>query len=234
VSLPCTAIRWAAQEKIKVVQGMKLFLRYILILSFIIPLSAHAQFESFKDSVVQLYGVVMTADSLVGIPSVSVVVKGQNRGTITNDKGVFSIVVLKGDKVEFTSVGFKPILVSIPHDLQGNQHSVIQLMVTDTVFLPATIIKPRPTRQQFERDFLTTQVPDDDITIARQNNNAATRRLLMASLPADGREASNQFMKQSANKLYYSGQVAPQNIFNPFAWNEFIKAWKRGDFKKRS
>ena len=29
-------------------------------------------------------------------------VKGQNRGTITNDQGVFSIVVLKGDKVEFT------------------------------------------------------------------------------------------------------------------------------------
>ncbi|RYY10091.1 MAG: carboxypeptidase-like regulatory domain-containing protein, partial [Chitinophagaceae bacterium] len=25
----------------------------------------------------------------------------------------------------------------------------------------------------------------------------------------------------------------PQNIFNPFAWNEFIKAWKRGDFKNK-
>jgi hypothetical protein len=50
-------------------------------------------------------GVVMTADSLQGIPSVSVVVKGQNRGTITNSQGVFSIVVLKGDQIEFTSVG---------------------------------------------------------------------------------------------------------------------------------
>ena len=56
----------------------------------------------------QLYGVVMTADSLKGLESVSVVVKGQNRGTITNDKGVFSIVVLKGDEIEFTSVGYKP------------------------------------------------------------------------------------------------------------------------------
>jgi len=213
---------------------MKKFLRYFIIAGFLLPFSAHAQFETFRDSVVQLYGVVMTADSLVGIPSVSVVVKGQNRGTITNDKGVFSIVVLKGDKVEFSSVGYKPVIVGIPQNLTGNQHSVIQLMVTDTVFLPATIIKPRPTRQQFERDFLSAQVPDDEITIARQNNNAATRRLLMASLPSDGREASNQFLKQSANKLYYSGQVAPQNIFNPFAWNEFIKAWKRGDFKKKS
>jgi hypothetical protein len=23
------------------------------------------------------------------------------------------------------------------------------------------------------------------------------------------------------------------NIFNPFAWAEFIKAWKRGDYKKK-
>jgi len=213
---------------------MKKHLLYILILSFIFPVAAKAQFETFKDSVVQLFGVVMTADSLKGIPSVSIIVKGQNRGTITNDRGVFSIVVLKGDQVEFSSIGYKSQLVGIPKDLQGNQHSIIQLMVNDTVFLPATIIKPRISRQQFERDFVNTKVPDDDITIARSNNNAATRRLLMATLPADGREASNQYLRQSANKLYYSGQVAPQNIFNPFAWNEFIKAWKRGDFKKKS
>ena len=192
-----------------------------------------AQFETFKDSVVQLYGVVMTADSLVGIPSVSIVVKGQNRGTISNDKGVFSIVVLKGDKVEFTSIGYKPILVDIPANLQGNQHSIIQLMVTDTIFLPATIIRPRPTREQFERDFVNQNVPDDNIAIARKNNNSATRRLLMATLPSDGREAGNVYLRQNATKLSYAGQLAPQNIFNPFAWNEFIKAWKRGDYKSK-
>ena len=213
---------------------MKRFLRYILILPFFSPLAAKAQFETFKDSVVQLFGVVMTADSLKGIPSVSVVVKGQNRGTITSDRGVFSIVVLKGDQVEFSSIGYKSKVVDIPRDLQGNLHSIIQLMVNDTIYLPATIIKARVSRQQFERDFINTRVPDDNISVARSNNNEATRRLLMASLPSDGREASSQYFKQSANKLYYSGQVAPQNIFNPFAWAEFIKAWKRGDFKKKS
>lgn len=212
---------------------MKRTLRYILILTFIMPVAAKAQFENFKDSVVQLFGVVMTADSLKGIPAVSIVVKGQNRGTITNDVGVFSIVVLKGDEVEFSSIGYKSQLVGIPKDLQGNQHSIIQLMVNDTVFLPATIIKPRISKEQFDRDFVNTKIPDDDITIARNNNDQATRRVLMSSLPTDGREASSQYLRQSANKLYYSGQVAPQNIFNPFAWNEFIKAWKRGDYKKK-
>lgn len=209
----------------------KFLLYFLLLIGF--PFVVKAQFEKFKDSVVQLYGVIMTADSLQGIPGVSVVVKGQNRGTVTNDQGVFSIVVLKGDEIEFTSIGYKPKKVYIPKDLEGNQYSVIQLMVNDTIYLPATILKPRLSPQQFARDFVNTIVPDDDIAIARKNNSAAVRRFLVATLPADGREASNQFLRQTAQKSYYSGQIAPMNIFNPFAWNEFIKAWKRGDFKAK-
>lgn len=211
---------------------VKFFFRFCILL-FLLPSTAHAQFERFQDSVVQLYGVVMTADSLMAVPGVSIMVKGQNRGTISSETGVFSIVVLKGDQVEFTSIGYKPKTVEIPKALKGNQFSLIQLMVNDTVYLPATIIKPRISKQQFERDFANTKIPDDEITIARNNNSEAARRMLMAGLPLDGREATARFMQQNARKMYYSGQMAPQNIFNPFAWNEFIKAWKRGDFKKR-
>jgi hypothetical protein len=106
-------------------------------------------------------------------------------------------------------------------------------MVNDTVYLPATIIKARPSRAQFERDFLNTEVPDDYITIARKNNNEATRKLLVATLPTDGRESSSNYLRQTANKAYYAGQAPPMNIFNPFAWAEFIKAWKRGDYKSK-
>ena len=212
-------------------------MRRIVLIFFICclikPIQTKAQFESFKDSVVQLYGLVMTADSLKGLESVSVVVKGQGRGTVTNDKGVFSIVVLKGDEIEFSSVGFKSKTIFIPKNLEGNLQSVIQLMTNDTVYLPATIIKSRPSRAQIEREFVNNPVPDDYITIARKNNDVATRRILVANLPSDGREASNQFLRQAGNKAYYAGQVPPQNIFNPFAWAEFIKAWKRGDFKKK-
>ena len=182
---------------------------------------------------VQLYGIVMTADSLVGIPDVSVVIKGQNRGTITNNQGVFSIVVLKGDVVEFTHVSYKPKTVPIPINLEGNQYSVVQLMIADTVYLPATIIRPRPTAAQFARDFANIKVNDDDLEIARKNTNVAARRALMKSMPVDGGEASNIQLRNIATKAYYSGQAPPQNIFNPAAWSEFIQAWKRGDFKSK-
>src|SRR6516162_7458178 len=128
---------------------MKKIVLYLLLLSA--PFAVHAQFDKLKDSVVQFYGIVMTADSLKGIPAVSIVVKGQYRGTISNDQGVFSIVVMKGDKIEFSSIGYKPKLAEIPRDIEGNQFSMIQLMVTDTMYLPVSIIRPRPTKEQFER-----------------------------------------------------------------------------------
>ena len=208
---------------------MKKIVLYLFFLSA--PFAVKAQFDKLKDSVVQLYGVVMTADSLRGIPAVTIAVRGRNQGTFSNEQGVFSIVVLKGDQIEFSSIGYKPKLVKIPDTLRGNQYSVIQLMVTDTVYLPATIIKPRPTREQFDRDFVNTKVPDDEIEIARQNTEASKRRMLARSLPADAREAANYYLKQSASHYNYQGQMPPQNIFNPMAWADFIQAWKRGDFK---
>ena len=212
---------------------MNKLILYIFFAACLLPSSSKAQFESFKDSVVQLYGVVMTADSLQGIPAVSVAIKGTIRGTITNPQGVFSIVALKGDYIEFSSVGYKPKLVKIPSDIEGSQYSILQLMVNDTVYLAATIIKSRPTREQFERDFIKTVVPDDQLEIARKNNDESKRRLMMATLPTDGREAAGRYLSQQAAKSYYTGQVPPMNIFNPFAWNEFIKSWKRGDYKKK-
>ncbi len=212
---------------------MKKIIQYLIIAFSFLPVAASAQFEGFKDSVVQLYGVVMTADSLQGLQSVSVVVKGQNRGTVTNSQGVFSIVVLKGDEIEFSSVGFKPKSVTVPKNIEGNQYSVIQLMVTDTVYLAATIIKAKPTRAQFERDFLHTNLPDDNLETARKNNDENQRKILLATLPRDGREVTSNYLTKQAAKSYYTGQIPPQNIFNPFAWAQFIQAWKRGDFKKK-
>ena len=210
---------------------MKKIVQYIILAAFLSPLAVKAQFETARDSVVQLYGVIMTADSLRGIPAVSVIVKGQNRGTITNNQGVFSIVVLKGDQVEFSHVSFKPKTITIPRNLTGNQYSVVQLMVNDTVYLPATIIRPRPSPEEFARDFVSTKVPNDDLAIARQPTDAAKRKILMRTIPTSGNEAATLQFQKMANKAYYYGQTPPMNIFSPAAWADFIQAWKRGDFK---
>lgn len=213
---------------------MKKILLLIFVFSCFAVSKSQAQFETVKDSVVQLFGIVMTADSLQGIEAVSVTIRGSHRGTVTNNQGVFSIVVLKGDVIDFSHVQYKPKTVTVPKNIEGNQYSVVQLLVEDTVYLPATIIKPRPSPEQFARDFVNAKVPDDDIEIARQNNSAAKRRVLMQSTPADGGEAIGRQMRNVATRATYQGQTPPMNIFNPAAWSEFIQSWKRGDFKRKN
>lgn len=212
---------------------MKKTLLYILTGILFSPLVANAQFEVIRDSVVQLYGVVMTADSLRAMPAASIVIKGQNRGTITNNQGVFSIVALKGDVIEFSYVGYLNKQITIPKDLEKKEYSIIQLMTIDTTYLPATIIRPRPSREQFERDFVNVKIPDDNLEIARKNTDIAKRRVLMKSLPQDGRESVSYSLAKQAQQYYYKGQAPPIQLFNPAAWAEFINAWKRGDFKNK-
>jgi len=211
---------------------MKRLILYLLLLSA--PCAVQAQFDKLRDSVVELYGVIMTSDSLKAIPAVSIVVKNRNQGTYSSDQGVFSLVVLKGDQIEFSSVGYKTVILNISDTFRGNQYSIIELMTNDAQYLPATVIRARPTREQFERDFINTPVPDDDIEIARQNNSAAKRRVLSRGIPANAGEAASTYLRQSAQKYYYQGQAPPQNILNPLAWADFIQAWKRGDFRNNN
>lgn len=200
---------------------------------FLSPLLVKAQLTQFKDSVIQISGLTMTADSLRAVPAVSILVRGQNRGTISNSQGVFSIVAFKGDTLTFSAVGFKRKDYPIPTGLQGNNFSMIQLLVEDTTYLPVTIIKPYPTKEEFEKAFAGADIPDDALEIARKNTEATKLRALARYMPIDGREGVNMFMQKQAQSLYYAGQQAPQNIFNPLAWAQFIEAWKRGDFKRK-
>lgn len=208
--------------------------KILFLVSFLVGVTTvNAQFEKARDSVVQLFGVIMTADSLEAIPAVSVSVRGTKRGTITNNEGVFSIAVLKGDVIEFSHVSFLPGIVHVPDTLKGSQYSIVKTLVQDTAFLPVAIIRPRPTPEQFARDFINVPVAEDELEILRKANTPEARRAYLAKLPHDGREMTNRQLNSVFQRARYQGQIPPMNIFSPAAWAEFINAWKRGDFKRK-
>jgi len=214
--------------------GMNKKSTYILLFFLFFPFLLKAQLSQFKDSIIQISGITMTADSLRAVPAVSILVRGQHRGTISNSQGVFSIVAFKGDTLTFSAVGFKRKDFKIPMTLPGNNYSMIQLLVDDTTYLPVTIIKPYPTKEEFEKAFVSSDIPDDEYELARKNTEEARMRALSRYIPPDAREATNMYMNKQAQSLYYAGQQAPQNILNPLAWAQFIQAWKRGDFKSKN
>lgn len=185
------------------------------------------------ENVVQINGVTMTADSLRAVPGVTVMLKNKYRGVESSFTGVFSIVAYKGDTLQFSAVGYRAKEYVIPKNVQGHYFTMIQLMTQDTFYLPETIIRPMPSKEQFEYAFRHWQIPDDKLEIARKNTNALTLRALAYTMPKDGRENQAVYQHMQAQQAVYYGQARPMNIFSPTSWAEFYEAWKRGDFRRR-
>jgi hypothetical protein len=192
-----------------------------------------AQAQVAPNRLIQINGVVMTSDSLYGIPDAIVSIKNQNKGTYTSEQGVFALVCFKGDTVQFKSLGFEAKDYVVPNDIKGNTISLVQLLSQDTFFLNETIIHALPSKENFNFAFQNLNIDDDKYELARRNSNIAMMRMLSTIMRPDGREGQAFAQKDAAYRAAYSGQQLPMNILNPIKWGQFIEAWKRGDFRKK-
>lgn len=206
---------------------------YCLVFIILTTCGVSANAQDFYENIIQITGVTMTADSLRSVPDVTIMVKNKNRGVLSSNSGVFSLVVYKGDTLQFSALGFRTKQYVVPKDLKGHYFSLIQLMVQDTFYLPETIIRALPSREQFLYAFRNSKIPDDKYETARKNTNAYMLRALAYTLPRDGSENQAVYQQMQSQQAVYYGQVKPMNIFNPLAWGEFFEAWKRGDFRKK-
>jgi len=207
----------------------------IILILFSITSSLKAQEEDTdKQDLIQFSGVILTTDSLLAIPLAHIIVTNAMRGTVSNFNGYFSFVAKKRDTVEFSAVGFKTGRFIIPDSITNNRYSLIQVMSTDTIYLTETVIYPWPTKEQFKEAFLTLEIPDDDLEVARKNLSSEQLWAKAQNLPAEGSVNFKYLVSQQVDKLYYNGQTQPITILNPFAWAKFIKSWKDGDFKRKA
>lgn len=195
----------------------------------------HAQKTKVDSNLVQFSGLVLdgSEENLYPVPYTNILVVGEGRGTYSDLKGFFSIVVEKGDTIEFSNIGYKTVRFEIPTDLEDNRYSFVQLMTTDTFNLTPAVIFPWPSREHFKLEFLAMDVTPELEQYAAENLAEETLAQMREELPYDGGENSSYYLRQQAKQNYYIGQRPPMNIFNAFAWKEFVDAWKRGDFKKK-
>ncbi len=214
---------------------MRIVLYCFLLLVFFVPgvYSQVVEPQTDNQNLVQFSGMTITADSLNPVPYTKIVDVGSHRGTTSDINGYFSFVAHRNDTISFTALGFKPASFVIPDTITKQHYSLIQLMSADTLTMAVAYIFPWPTLEDFKRAFVETKIPDDDLEIARKNLLAADIRMLAEDYPMDASMNYRNYIDNQTSKLYYVGQQQPFNIFNPFAWAKFIKAWKDGKFKSK-
>jgi hypothetical protein len=204
---------------------------FTLLVMFLIVQFNYGQLSD--SDLIQFSGVVVSGDSLEPVPYCTVIDKSTKRGTVSDYFGYFSFVAHKGDSIRFSSVGFKTSYYVIPDSLQNNKYSLIHVLSTDTIMLPVAVIYPWPSKEQFAEAFVNTEIPNDDYKRAVHNLEQAELKELADGIPMNGSMNYNYQMQQVQNKLYYAGQLPPNNLLNPVAWSKFIQSWKNGDFKRQ-
>lgn len=211
----------------------------VLVIALLVANSAPrllAQKNPEPVQVIQFSGMVFYEDKQgnpAPLPYTNVAVKGTSRGAAADFDGFFSFVALPGETIVFSQIGYKTVEIKLPDTLHSTQYKWIQIMTEDNILLPEAIIMPWPSREHFKQEFLAIDISSELRENAQANLAEEKMKEIRYSVPVDGRETSSIVIKQQATDYVYTGQMKPQNIFNPLAWKKFVDAWRRGDFKKK-
>lgn len=205
---------------------MKRLLLLLLILTFV---HVQGQAQSQEKKLVQFSGLVLHADSLVPLPFVSISNISRNyRGTYSDMRGFFSLVVSVGDTIQISCLGYLRQELVIPAGLLNNSVNAIFKLRPDAIDLPMVYIFPFATIEQFKQAFIKLRLPDDDYMIANRNLDEQSMMALSSAMTWDGNENTQYYFQQSSEKLYWRGQSRYNPLFDIVKINQFMQLLNQG------
>ena len=200
-----------------------LFLLIILIAAFSSSIKAQDK------KLVQFSGVVIHADSLEPLPFVNIInISRNHRGTFTDMRGFFSLVVSVGDTIQISCLGYKKQELIIPVNLAGNTLSAIFKLKMDAIDLPMIYIFPFATIEQFKQAFIKLRLPDDDLMIAKRNLDEKLMMALSSAMTWDGSQNTKYYFQQQSEKLYWRGQDRYNPLLDVVKINQFMQLLNQG------
>lgn len=181
---------------------------------------------------VQFSGVIQSTNSGAVVPYVTVRnLSYKSQTHASNHQGYFSFVAHEGDTISFTSVGYSPVQLVIPKGLPESKYTAMVKMTTDVVELEVVRPYPWASVDEFNMAFMSLEIADDDIIIAKRNVSTESLAALAEVTPRDATEMRTYSANQ--NHIDLSGQAINQRMANPllspFAWGNFIKQISDGN-----
>ena len=182
---------------------------------------------------VQVSGGIIGSDSTSGVPGVHIYSPRSGRGTTSNEYGYFSYPFVSNDSIIVSAVGYQKYSFLVPRD-QGDNITVIIELREDTTYLPAVEVFPFPTEKLFKEAILAMQLPNEEgYKSMRQNLDDDLLARMARDMPMDGSMNYKYYQNQQFNNMNNKYGMYTIPLLNPFAWANFIKSIKRGDFKKK-
>jgi hypothetical protein len=200
-------------------------LLFIILFAGFLTTDTFGQFGGKKEKIVQFSGIVIGENNLQ-LPGVHIYVPKSGRGTTSNIYGYFSMPVLVGDSIVFSSVGYEKFSLIIP---DGRERIRAQVnMTVDITYLENVDITPFLTEENFKQAILALELPNEDDIIS-QRLDGVSMAYMIQNTPYDGALNARYYLNQ---QIYYQqDKYMPRSnpLLNPFAWAQFFKSLKKDD-----
>jgi len=204
-------------------------IKKLFFLLFILNAATSSFSLAQEKKLVQFSGIVIHADSLEPLPFVNIINVSRNyRGTYTDMRGFFSLVVSVGDTIQISCLGYKKQELIIPENLTGNSLSAIFKLKMDAIDLPMVYIFPFATIEQFKQAFIKLRLPDDDLMIAKRNLDDKLMMALSSAMTWDGAQNTKYYFQQQSEKLYWRGQDRYNPVLDVVKINQFMQLLNQG------
>jgi hypothetical protein len=201
-------------------------MRGLIVIFFIIAFigTGNLAFSQTKRRIIQLSGFVTDSASNV-LPGVHVYVPKAGRGTPTTNAGFFTLPVLVGDSVVFSSVGFKRTSYIVP-DLPKDSWSIFVELATDMTFLKGVEILLVPTEELFKEAVLAMNIPLDN-GMDQKAMNAEMIALMARTTPMDGLGNYRNYIDQWSTSAGDKFRPVYNPFLDPIKWARFIRDLKK-------
>src|SRR5690606_17888764 len=145
----------------------------------------------------QFSGVIHNADTNVVVPYVSVTNLSYKNHTVhANHQGYFSFVAHEGDTILFTSVGYLSARVIIPK-IPADKYTAMVDMPAEPKERRQLTAYPWASIDQFNMAFMSLEIADDDIAVAKKNLSPESSAALAAVTPRSAQEIQSYSATQN-------------------------------------
>ncbi|MCS6794708.1 MAG: carboxypeptidase-like regulatory domain-containing protein [Raineya sp.] len=178
-----------------------------------------------------LTGMLIDKQTKAPVPNVKVINYSASRGTISNEKGMFSMRVNAGDSLVIRSVNYRTAFYIVPTNQEESYSVVLPLEESVETIAPIQVF-PYSDERTFREAFLNMETETEEIKAMRENLDKG--KLLDASrqMPQDSQNASQQQLQMQSMKPITNSSLPTLNIFSPTAWREFKRQLKESKNEK--
>jgi hypothetical protein len=194
----------------------------IAVLVFLAISPLYSQVKQDKQ-VVQFSGIVL-GERGNQLPGVHIYVPKSGRGSTSNLYGYFSMPLLEGDSVIFSSVGYKKYSLIIPSGM--NRINVEVVLEIDVTYLENVDIMPFLSEENFKEAILALELPDEN-ELLESRLDGEVIAMMIRSAPYDAALNARYYLNQ---QIYYQqDKFMPRSnpFLNPFNWARFIQDLKK-------